>query len=257
MTLSYVMNPSMPLHPELRHNICDALAPAVRYQSVTEAEFVSRPNRFVAAVLLDGEEIKVHVKNTGRCRELLVPGARVVLSDSKDTKRKYRYDLIAMYKGDLLVNMDSQAPNRVFAEWARTCGLFGTNPRIRPESTHGDSRFDFLIESDEGATYVEVKGVTLEENGFCRFPDAPTERGLKHLKGLQRCVEEGYGACVAFVVQMPGMRAFGPNYDTDPDFSSELERAASNGVRILVLGCETTEDSLGIAYDIPVEFGHS
>ncbi len=229
----------------------------MRYQSVTRAVFVSRPNRFVAVVKLDGQETKVHVKNTGRCKELLVPGAEVVLSDSKDPTRKYRYDLIAVYKGDLLVNMDSQAPNKVFAEWAPTCGLFGSDPEVHPESTHGDSRFDFLIESGEGVTYVEVKGVTLEHDGFCMFPDAPTERGLKHLKGLQRCVEEGYGACVAFVVQMPGMKGFGPNYVTDPDFSAELERAASNGVRILVLGCDATEDSLGISYEIPLEFGHS
>ena len=247
----------MHVHPEATHNIYRRLTPGVRYQSVTEAEFVSRPNRFVAVVKLDGIETKVHVKNTGRCRELLVPGARVVLSDSKDRSRKYRYDLIAVHKGDLLVNMDSQAPNKVFAEWAPASGLFGTNPRVHPESTHGDSRFDFLIESDEGATYVEVKGVTLEHDRFCRFPDAPTERGLKHLKGLQRCVEEGYGACVAFVVQMPGMKGFGPNYATDPDFSAELERASGNGVRILVLGCDVTEDSLRISYSIPLEFGHS
>ncbi len=247
----------MPLHPELRHNIYDALDRIVKYRSVMEAVFVSRLNRFVAVVMLDGVRTEVHVKNTGRCRELLVRGARVILSDSENPKRKYRYDLVAVYKGDLLVNMDSQAPNRVFAEWAPTSGLFGNNPRIRPESVHGDSRFDFMIDSDGGTTYVEVKGVTLEENGFCRFPDAPTERGLKHLKGLQECVREGYGACVAFVVQMSGMKGFGPNYGTDPDFSAELERAHSNGVRILVLGCDVEEDSLRISYGIPLEFGHS
>lgn len=223
----------------------------MRYGSVKIAEFVSRPNRFVADVILDGEETRVHVKNTGRCRELLVPGARVVLSDSGNDGRKYRYDLIAVYKGGLLVNMDSQAPNKAFGEYASSCGLFGSEPVIHPEHIHGDSRFDFYIESGERRIFVEVKGVTLENDGVCMFPDAPTERGRKHLRGLEACVDEGYEAYVAFVVQMNGMTVFLPNASTDPEFASALRHAEDHGVRVLCLECDVAPDTMTITGGIP------
>lgn len=227
----------------------------MRYRRTLRAEFVSRPNRFVAAVILDGVEIRVHVKNTGRCKELLVPGAVVVLSDSENPERKYRYDLIAVYKGDLLVNMDSQAPNPIFREWLESEKPFGMDAVIHQEYNHDDSRFDFMIEYEGGRALIEVKGVTLENDGFCRFPDAPTERGSKHLRGLRRALDEGYRAFVAFVIQMDGMKGFGSNLETDPVFSEELDRDIEAGVEVLCLGCRVEEESISITHTVP--FVHS
>ena len=164
----------------------------VTYEHVKVAKFIDRPNRFIAHVDLDGEKLTVHVKNTGRCKEILVPGTEVILSESDNPDRKTKYDLIAGYKGELLINIDSQAPNPAFKEFIPKCGLFGSDPIIHSEFTHGDSRFDFFIEDGDRKIFVEVKGVTLEENGICRFPDAPTERGLKHLRGLMAALDEGY-----------------------------------------------------------------
>lgn len=225
----------------------------MRYSRTLEASFVERPNRFVAYVLLDGVRIGTHVKNTGRGRELLVPGARVVLSDSGNPGRKYRYDIVAVWKGDLLVNIDSQAPNKVFGEWIGSSGFFGPSPDVHPEHVHGDSRFDFYLESDGRRIYVEVKGVTLEEEGVVLFPDAPTERGRKHMAGLGRAVSEGYEAYAAFVVQMGRAKLFRPNRATDPAFADALAEAVSEGVNILCLGCEVTEDSMSISYSIPYD----
>ena len=223
----------------------------MRYDRVITGTFVNRPNRFVAVCMLGSDEIAVHVKNTGRCRELLVPGARVVLSESDNHDRKYRYDLVAVYKGDLLVNMDSQAPNTVFMEWLESEHPFGSGAVVHQEYTHGDSRFDFMVESPDGPVLIEVKGVTLENDGFCRFPDAPTERGAKHLRGLRKALEEGYRTYVAFVIQMEGMKGFGPNRDTDPVFSSELDAAVDAGVGVLCLGCHVEEDSVSITHTVP------
>lgn len=219
-----------------------------------EGTFISRPNRFIANVTVNGETATVHVKNTGRCKELLIPGARVILSESSNPARKTKYDLIAVYKGDMLVNIDSQAPNAAFGEFIRTSGFFGKDPEVHPEHVHGDSRFDFYVESDERRIYIEVKGVTLENDGICEFPDAPTERGLKHLRGLERCVGEGYEAYVAFVVQMKGMTLFRPNRRTDPEFSRELENAYDNGVNILVVDCIVEPDSMTVDSQIPFGF---
>ena len=192
----------------------------MRYQQVRRGLFLERPNRFIAHVELEGRTEVCHVKNTGRCRELLVPGAAVYLEASANPARKTRYDLIAVEKGDLLINMDAQAPNRVFGEWAAEHwpGLLS----LRPEFTWEDSRFDFRLETEERVTFVEVKGVTLEENGEVRFPDAPTERGVKHLHELQRAVAEGCRAAVFFVVQMAGMKGFSPNERTHPAFGAAL-----------------------------------
>ena len=225
----------------------------MRYDDVREGRFLSRPNRFIAHVALDGVTEVCHVKNTGRCRELLVPGAPVYLERAGNPARKTRYDLIAVRKGGLLINMDAQAPNRVFGEWAAAGGFLPGLTAIRPEFTWEDSRFDFRLEDGRGPVFVEVKGVTLEEDGEARFPDAPTERGAKHLRGLLRAVEEGYRAAVCFVIQMKGPAVFRPNDRTDPAFGQALRRAAAGGVAVLAVDCRVEPDSLVIDRPVPVD----
>ncbi len=223
----------------------------MQYQTVREGRFLSRPNRFIARVELDGAEETVHVKNTGRCRELLVPGATVYLAEGENLNRKTRYDLIAVEKGSLLVNMDSQATNKVFGEWAAAGQFRPGLTLLRPETFWGNSRFDFYWEDDAGHKgFVEVKGVTLEDHGHARFPDAPTLRGVKHLEELVHCHEEGYEAAVCFVLQMSGMTDFAPNDVTHPAFGDALRRAAARGVEVLAMECAVTPDSLVI--DAPV-----
>ncbi len=225
----------------------------MRYKDVHIGKFISRPNRFIAHVELDGEIVVCHVKNTGRCRELLIPGARVVLEKAQNPARKTKYDLIAVWKGELLINMDSQAPNIAFGEWARETGFPFGDCELRAETTHGDSRFDFYYNSRNASGFIEVKGVTLETDGVVKFPDAPTERGAKHLRGLMNCVNEGYGAYAVFVVQMSGMKYFTPNADTDPEFARTLKEAAESGVNIIALECRVEEDGLFIEGEIPVQ----
>lgn len=226
----------------------------MQYSSVTPATFLSRPNRFVARVLLDGEPQTVHVKNTGRCRELLVPGTTVYLAAGDNPARKTKYDLVAVEKGPLLVNMDSQATNKVFAEWARTGAFHPELTLLRPETVWGNSRFDFYWEAADGRKgFVEVKGVTLEEGGHARFPDAPTLRGVKHLEELARCRSEDYEAAVCFVLQMAGMVDFAPNDVTHPAFGEALRRAAEHGVEVLAMECDVTPDSLTLARPVPVK----
>lgn len=212
------------------------------YGIVIQGHFLKRPNRFIAHVeTQDGVQI-CHVKNTGRCRELLVPGAVVYLEESPNPNRKTKYDLIAVEKGDLLINMDSQAPNQVAEEYLPR--LFPNMTGWRREFTWGSSRFDFRVETPEKTWFMEVKGVTLEENGVVLFPDAPTQRGIKHLRELCLCQEEGYGACVLFVVQMSGVRYFTPNRHTHPEFAQALEEAALQGVRLEAVDCLVTPQSL-------------
>ena len=226
----------------------------MQYSSVTPATFLSRPNRFVARVLLDGEPQTVHVKNTGRCRELLVPGTTVYLAAGDNPARKTKYDLVAVEKGPLLVNMDSQATNKVFAEWARTGAFRPGLTLLRPETVWGNSRFDFYWEAADGRKgFVEVKGVTLEEGGHARFPDAPTLRGVKHLEELARCRSEGYEAAVCFVLQMAGMVDFAPNDVTHPAFGEALRRAAEHGVEVLAMECDVTPGSLTLERPVPVK----
>ena len=225
----------------------------MRYDDVREGRFLSRPNRFIAHVALDGVTEVCHVKNTGRCRELLVPGAAVYLERAGNPARKTRYDLIAVRKGGLLINMDAQAPNRVFGEWAAAGGFLPGLTAIRPEFTWEDSRFDVRLEDGRGPVFVEVKGVTLEEDGEARFPDAPTERGAKHLRGLLRAVEQGYRAAVCFVIQMKGPAVFRPNDRTDPAFGQALRRAAAGGVAVLAVDCRVEPDSLVIDRPVPVD----
>ena len=224
----------------------------MQYRSVKKGIFQARPNRFIAHVEVDGRLEVVHVKNTGRCRELLVPGATVYLEESGNPARKTRYDLIAVEKGRLLVNMDAQAPNKVFQAWAEGGGFLSGLTLLRPETTWGSSRFDFYWEAGERRGFVEVKGVTLEENGHARFPDAPTERGVKHLEELIRCQAEGYEAAVCFVIQMAGMKDFAPNDVTHPAFGAALRKAAGAGVQVLARGCSVTPDTLTIAEPVKV-----
>ena len=231
------------------------------YQNLRPAVFLARPNRFIAQVELDGREETVHVKNTGRCRELLIPGCTVYLEGSADTRRKTKYDLVAVEKArpdlpPLLINMDAQAPNRVFGEWmsaghGEPLGL--PKPALlRPETTWGNSRFDFYWELSERRGFVEVKGCTLEDNGLALFPDAPTLRGVKHLLELIACRQAGYEAAVCFVIQMAGMTAFSPNDATHPEFGAALREARRAGVRVLAAECAVTPGSLVMSRAIPV-----
>lgn len=218
----------------------------MKYPNILPAVFVARPNRFVAQVIIDGKPETVHVKNTGRCRELLIPGATVWLTGSANRARKTAYDLVAVQKGPRLINMDAQAPNRVFAEWAGNGGFVPGLTLLKAEQTHGDSRFDFYWEAGDRRGFAEVKGVTLEREGAVFFPDAPTERGVKHLNGLTACLAEGFEAAVCFVIQMENVSFFSPNDETHPAFGAALRAARDAGVRILALDCRVTPGSLEI-----------
>lgn len=226
----------------------------MNYDAVVAGRFLARPNRFIAYVEVGGEEIVAHVKNTGRCRELLIPGTTVYLQDwgEKHPGRKTRYDVIAVEKGPLLVNMDAQAPNKVFAEWAQSGRFVEGLTLLRPEVKWGNSRFDFCWEAGERRGFTEVKGVTLEDNGHARFPDAPTQRGVKHLEELILAKEAGYEAAVCFVLQMEGMHRFSPNDVTHPAFGDVLRRAAEAGVRILAMECHVTPGTLDITKEVPI-----
>lgn len=221
------------------------------YANIHPAIFQSRPNRFIAHVLLDGETVVCHVKNTGRCRELLIPGVPVFLQESRNPARKTKFDLISVYKGERLINIDSQAPNQIFSEWAGN-GHFGSLQLLRPEAPYGNSRFDFYFERGTQKGFAEIKGVTLEENGDVLFPDAPTERGRKHLRELASCVREGFEAWAVFIVQMKGVRRFLPNARTDPDFAKALQEARQAGVKLLCLDCRVTPDSIIAEDPVPV-----
>lgn len=218
----------------------------MKYTNVCEGIFIERPNRFIAYVNVDGEKRICHVKNTGRCRELLISGARVILEHCPAEGRKTEYDLIAVYKGDTLINIDSQAPNKAFGEWVADCGHFGELTLIRPERTFGNSRFDFYLETAEKRIFVEVKGVTLERNGIYLFPDAPTERGAKHLSELAAAIEAGYDAYVFFVIQANDCKYFTPNGETDPAFAKALRRAAERGVKVCAVTCDVAPDGMKI-----------
>ena len=224
----------------------------MRYDNMRPGIFLARPNRFVAHVEIDGKAEVVHVKNTGRCRELLPAGAQVWCQESDNPSRKTRYDLITVKKGDRLINMDSQAPNRAAGEWLSAGGL-GTVTNLRPERKYGDSRFDFAFELDGKPCFLEVKGVTLETDGVCAFPDAPTERGAKHLRGLTEAVKEGFGGYVLFVIQMSRVKYLHPNDATDPAFGKALREAAAAGVQVLAVDCQVTEDSMTIGKFVPVQ----
>ena len=226
------------------------------YGKILPGIFQARPNRFIAHVEIEGQTEICHVKNTGRCRELLLPGAKVWLEESANPARKTRYDLIAVEKvrpsGTLLINMDSQAPNRVFGEWAAGGGLGFVPELLRPETVYGGSRFDFYWEASARRGFWEVKGVTLEEDNTARFPDAPTLRGVKHLEELVLACEAGYEAGVCFIVQMEGMSRVEPNDATHPEFGAALRRAARAGVEVLALECCVEPGLLAVKGEIPV-----
>lgn len=225
----------------------------MQYGKILPARFLARPNRFVARVEAEGQELVCHVKNTGRCRELLVPGATVWLEESPNPNRKTKFDLIAVEKGERLINMDAQAPNQVFGEWA-TSGRFREGlTLLRPETTYGSSRFDFYWESSKSRGFVEVKGVTLEEDGVVRFPDAPTLRGVKHLEELVKVHEAGYEAAVCFVIQMGDVRYFAPNDATHPEFGQALRKAAAAGVEVLAMDCTVTPQTLTMGKPVPIK----
>lgn len=224
----------------------------MKYKKIVEARFVNRPNRFIANVELNGELTNVHVKNTGRCRELLIPGVSVILEESDNLSRKTKYDLVCVKKAGRWINMDSQLPNKAAAQWLREGGFFEEEIQVFTERKYGNSRFDLYIESKKRKAFMEVKGVTLEENGIARFPDAPTERGIKHLKELIRCMEDGYEAYVLFVIQMKGISSFEPNRERHWEFAEVLCEAAEKGVHVLAYDCEVTEDEMIISNPVPV-----
>lgn len=224
----------------------------MRYSHIRKGEFLRRPNRFIAHVLLNGEEVICHVKNTGRLKELLLPGATVFLEESDNTARKTRFDLVAVMRGDAVVNIDSQAPNQAVGDWLRKGGLFEDVSHVKAETRYGASRFDFYIESASGRkAFLEVKGVTLLQDGVARFPDAPTTRGIKHIEELVKCMEDGYEAYILFLLEMKGSRWMEPNDATHPAFGKALREAAAIGVKVLAYDCIVTPDRLEV--DQPVE----
>ena len=229
----------------------------MKYDKVIRGKFISRPNRFIALVDVDGCIETVHVKNTGRCKELLIPGCKVYLSISNNPNRKTKFDLVATEKDIgqgryILINMDSQIPNDVAEEWLRSGELFSKSATIRREVTFGDSRIDFYIEDGARKAFLEVKGCTLEKGGIAMFPDAPTERGVKHIKELTKCVKDGYEAYILFVIQMKGVREFRPNDETDEKFGEAIREASKNGVKLIAMDSIVTPESLLIDSKIKI-----
>lgn len=227
----------------------------MKYKQIVDGIFLARPNRFIAHVELDGKKENVHVKNTGRCKELLIPGSRVYLWVADNPDRKTKYDLIAVEKQrdgktPLLINMDSQVANDAAEEWLLKGELFSKDAVVRREVKFGNSRFDFYVEDGKRKAFLEVKGVTLEHDGVASFPDAPTQRGIKHIKELVQCMQEGYEAYILFVIQMKEIALFHPNDATHPAFGDALREAAAAGVKLLARDCIVTADSIEL--DAPV-----
>ena len=226
----------------------------MKYKSIVKGKFIERPNRFIAKVEIEGVTETVHVKNTGRCRELLVKGATVYLEKSDNPLRKTQYDLISVFKNNkTLINMDSQIPNAVTEEWLKKGNIFSKNALIRREVTHNKSRFDFYIEEEKRKIFLEVKGCTLETDGIARFPDAPTQRGVKHINELIDCISEGYEAYILFVIQMKGINHFEPNDTTHKAFGDALRQAEKSGVKILAYDCIVTPNSIDIDKEFKVK----
>ncbi len=213
----------------------------MKYTNIKYGKFIERPNRFIAYVEIDGKIEVCHVKNTGRCKELLVKDSKVIIQYCNSETRKTNYDLIAVYKGNKLINMDSQAPNKVFSQWAED---YFKPDLLKAESKYGNSRFDFYMEKGSQKIYIEVKGVTLEQDGVVSFPDAPTERGVKHIYELCKCIDEGYDAYIFFIVQMENVKFFKPNRINHPEFADALLYASEKGVKIKCLDCKVSEDEL-------------
>lgn len=218
----------------------------MKYNNILKGKFISRPNRFIAYVEIDGNEEVCHVKNTGRCKELLTPNATVFIQKNDNPKRKTKFSLIGVIKGDRMINMDSQVTNKVVHEWILKGNLLKDVTVIKPETKYKNSRFDFYVETKYQKIFIEVKGVTLENNGIVKFPDAPTERGVRHLRELVDCVKEGYDAYVIFVIQMKDVVHFEPNVETHKEFGDTLKYAKENGVNIVAVDCLVDEDSINI-----------
>ena len=229
----------------------------MKYEKTVKGKFLDRPNRFIARVQTEEGVQTVHVKNTGRCRELFVAGAEVVLEESDNPDRKTKYDLICVRKGQQWVNVDSQIPNKAAAQWIRQGGLFPEAVTVRPEKTYGNSRFDLYVESSQRKAFIEVKGVTLEDNGIARFPDAPTQRGVKHVRELSECIRDGYEAYILFVIQMDGICRFEPNWETHEAFGEALVQAHKDGVQILARKCHVNENIIEVTEAVPVRLERS
>ena len=225
----------------------------MRYERIRTGTFLLRKNRFIAEVEMDGRVVDCHVKNTGRCRELFIPGVKAILQESNNPNRKTRFDLIAVYKNRQLVNVDSQVTNTVVEEWVKESGYFRDLKLVQREVSYGKSRFDIYVEyGEDKRAFIEVKGVTLEENGIARFPDAPTLRGVKHVEELITCMRDGYEAYLFFVVQMKHISHVEPNWKTHPEFGYALQKAVSAGVHLLAYDCLMTEDSIQVDQPLPV-----
>lgn len=223
------------------------------YSNIQQGYFLSRPNRFIAHVEINGVTEICHVKNTGRCLELLTERAVVYVQQHDDSKRKTKYSLIAVRKGNLLINMDSQAPNKAVAEWLTEKQPFGEMKVMKPECRHGNSRFDFYLETEKRKIFIEVKGVTLENDGIAMFPDAPTARGVKHLQELTDCLQHGYEAAAIFIIQFTGAKLFKPNYATHPEFTQALRAAQAAGVQVMALECAVTPESMCIGKSVSLQ----
>lgn len=218
----------------------------MKYDNILEGKFISRPNRFIAHVEINGKVEICHVKNTGRCKELLTPNAIVFVEENNNPNRKTKFSLIGVIKGKRMINMDSQVTNKVVHEWILKGNLITEVTLIKPEKKYNNSRFDFYIETENRKIFIEVKGVTLESEGIVKFPDAPTERGVKHVKELCDCIKDGYEAYIIFVIQMKDVLHFEPNVETHKEFAEVLKEAAKNGVNIIAVDCEVKEDSIDI-----------
>lgn len=228
----------------------------MKYKNIVKGKFIERPNRFIAYVDVEGEKNNpqtVHVKNTGRCKELLVPGATVYLETADNPNRKTKYDLVKVVKGERLINMDSQAPNKVVEEWLRDNQLYKNTTLVASEKTYGDSRFDFYIEGDGKKAWMEVKGVTLEREGVALFPDAPSDRAVKHIEHLIKAKKEGYEAYIMFIIQMKGIKYFMPNRETHLKFAEVLCKAEKAGVKVLAYDCNVTENGVKISEPVEVK----
>lgn len=218
----------------------------MKYHNILKGKFIIRPNRFIAHIEINGKVEICHVKNTGRCKELLIPNVTVFVEENNNPKRKTKFSLISVKKEKRLINIDSQVPNKIVYEWIANGNLFKECTLIKPETKYKNSRFDFYIETENTKAFIEVKGVTLENQGVVKFPDAPTERGLKHVKELCECIKEGYDAYIIFVVQMKDVLHFEPNVEMHKEFAEALKKAKKQGVHIIAVDCEVNEDSISI-----------
>ena len=224
----------------------------MKYTNIIKAKFINRPNRFISYVSIDGKTEAAHVKNTGRCKELLIPDTNVYLEIAENPDRKTKYDLITVEKNNTLVNIDSQAPNKVIEEWLKKGKIFSKKAVIKREFTYKKSRFDFYVEDGKRKAFIEVKGVTLERDGIAYFPDAPTERGVKHIHELQSSLKEGFEAYIIFVIQMKNIKELRPNDVTHKAFGDALRKASKAGVKVLALDCLIKPDSITADQQIAV-----